>query len=547
MNLFAGPGCLTCTQYGNLPFMPMATQRVLPRAIASADLNRTRRQRELNRANESTTDVLVIGGGITGVGIALDAASRGLTTTLIEARDLGYGTSRWSSKLIHGGLRYLAHGDVGVAWESARERARLMTDIAPHLIRPLPHVLPTLKSEPRGQEHIVRLGLHAGDVLRRAAGTPPGLLGNSRRLNTRQMLGAVGALNSAAVRSASGFWDGQLVDDARLVVAVARTAASFGARILTRVRAVDTHAHGAQIRDELTGEQGFIAARQVIIAAGVWAGEWDDTLAMRLSRGTHVLLPPSALGHPRAALTVAVPGEKSRYVFALPTIDGPIIAGLTDVEVTDTSPDNTTPPVDEQQWVLDHLSAALNTPLTLDHVMGAYSGYRPLVGRSDEGGSTADISRQHLIHHREDGVIIVTGGKLTTYRTMAADALAATLIARERPCRTAHLPLIGARGARDYVSVSTRLVTHYGDEAGRIEHLEQTDSTLTGTLEGAARIHRVEIAHAIEHEGALTVDDIISRRTRLSLEPEAVAAARSEVIRLARAIDPAIITISVDS
>lgn len=504
---------------------------------ASADLSRARRLRELSVSAESPSDVLIIGGGITGVGIALDAASRGLTTTLIESHDLAYGTSRWSSKLIHGGLRYLAHGDFGVAWESARERALLMSHIAPHLIRPLPHVLPTLHQESRSQEHLVRVGLRAADVLKVAARTPHGLLGNSRKLTPNQAVQAISALNPGAIRAASGFWDGQLIDDARLVMAVARTAAAFGARILTRVRALRAGPTGVAIHDELTGEHGFIPARQVIVAAGVWSGAWDPDLAIRLSRGTHVVLPAHVMGNPRAALTVAIPGEKSRYVFALPTVDGPVIAGLTDVEAVDQSPDDVIPPIAEQQWVLDHLSTALTTPITLADVTGAYSGYRPLVASPDVTASTADISRKHLVHRRSDGVVVVTGGKLTTYRTMAADALAATDIARERPCRTSALPLIGSRGSHRSAQPPGRLSAHYGTEAQRIHDMADDWPQMAGALEGAPEIHRAEIAHAICHEGALTVDDIIARRTRLSLQPHVAQAVRAEISALAVSID----------
>jgi glycerol-3-phosphate dehydrogenase len=511
----------------------------------SPDLNRDRRSQEFNQAAESVSDVLVIGGGITGVGVALDAASRGLSVTLVEAKDLAYGTSRWSSKLVHGGLRYLAHGDFAVAWESARERALLMGTIAPHLIRPLPHVLPTLTTERRGQEHLVRAGLRGSDLLRQAARTPAGLLANSRRLSTPQMQRIFPTLDPKVVRAGSGFWDGQLIDDARLVIAVARTAASFGARILTRVQARSVDGRHVAVRDQLSGETTIFTARQVIVAAGVWSGNWADDLSIRLSRGTHVILPPAVLGNPRAALTVAVPGEKSRYVFALPTIDGSIIAGLTDSQAPAASADQTSPPVDEQLWVLEQLSAALRTPLRITDVIGAYSGYRPLVDSGKESGSTADISRRHLVHHRKDGVIVITGGKLTTYRRMAADALNASSIAAGRPCVTSSIPLIGASGTDGFLSTSARLISHYGDEAGRIEHDARTDPVLAGTFTAASQVWRAEVAHAIRREGALTVDDIVARRTRLAVESR-FADARAQVSQLAVSLDSHMITVEVD-
>ena len=519
--------------------------RTIPFPTASPDLNRARRDDDLAAAIDTVSDVIVVGGGVTGAGIALDAASRGLTVTLVEARDLAYGTSRWSSKLVHGGLRYLAHGDLAVAWESARERHHLMTAIAPHLIRALPHVLVHPKDQARSRDLLVRTGLAGADALRRLAGTPRDVLPGSRHLSTADVGRLVPAIDTSRINGGVGYWDGQLVDDARLVIAIARTAASYGARILTRMRASRIGSDEVVVHDALRGGSHTLRARAVILAVGVWSGQWDDTLPMRLSRGTHVLIRPRALGNPRVALTVPVAAGKSRYVFALPQSTGPIIAGLTDIPADDASPDDTTPPQDEIDWVLTHLSDLLRRPVSPEDVVGAYAGYRPLVGSAgnDHTDATADISRRHLIHRRADGVTIVTGGKLTTYRRMAADAIDSLDLTPEK-CRTATIPLIGAERADP--STDNRLQTRFGSEAARIAGIA-ADEDLTGVIAASDGIHLAEIAHAIRNEGALTVDDLVQRRSRLSVQPALVEAARPAVAHLARRIDPDIVDIEVDA
>ena len=494
-------------------------------------------------AASTVSDVIVVGGGVTGAGIALDAASRGLSVTLVEARDLAYGTSRWSSKLVHGGLRYLAHGDFAVAWESARERHHLMTAIAPHLIRPLPHVLVNPRSQARSRDVLVRIGLAGADALRRIAGTPRQVLPGSRQLSNAAIARLVPRIDTARINGGVGYWDGQLVDDARFVVALARTAASYGARILTRMRAIDIGPDEVVVHDTLRGGTHTLRARAVILAVGIWSGAWDDSLPMRLSRGTHVLIAPRALDHQRAALTVPVQEAKSRYVFALPQPTGPIIAGLTDVPADDASPDDTNPPSEEIEWILDHLGEVLRTPIRSDDVVGAYAGYRPLVGSATIDDATADISRRHLIHRRDDGVTIVTGGKLTTYRRMAADALD-SLGLDAGPCCTATLPLVGSGPVNP--SVHSRLRLRYGSEAERIVTTSE-EAGLTGEIPGTEGVLAAEIAHAIQHEGAFTVDDIMQRRTRLSVQPDLATRSRSAVSDLARRLDPAIVDFEVDA
>ena len=505
------------------------------------DLTRDRRAREAESlAGGTEVDVLVVGGGVTGAGIALDAATRGLAVALVEAEDLAFGTSRWSSKLVHGGLRYLAHGDVAVAWESAVERGHLMGTIAPHLVRPLPHVMPAFDDTPASDRLLVRAGLGAADALRVLARTPRGALGRARTVSPDDVVDLVPAIDRARVRGGTVHWDGQLVDDARLVTAIARTAAGFGASILTRTRAVSVHGDGVRVLDEVQGVEYDVRARRVIVAAGVWTGTLDPATRILASRGSHALLDPAALGHPRAALTVPVPGERGRYVFALPTLDGPVIAGITDEPVPGPVPDVPIAPEDDIDWILDRLSTALARPLVREDVIGTYAGLRPLVAPESGTGESADISRRHLVHRREDGVVVVTGGKLTTYRRMAQDALDASDLRDAGPCITAHLPLVGARRPALAAGVPRRLAQRYGSEAARVAGLADGDPSLLDPLAPGVSVLGVEIAFAVLAEGALALDDILQRRTRLSLTPALLDRSRDRAAEIAASCDPSV-------
>ncbi len=499
--------------------------------MSPGDLNADQRRRDLDALAREVTDVIVVGGGITGAGIALDAATRGLSVGLVEAEDLAFGTSRWSSRLAHGGLRYLAHGDVGVAWESAVERGRLMETIAPHLIRPLPHVMPFSTNTARRDRLLVPIGLRAADLMRSAAGTSRRTLGRPRHLTAQQALDLVPGLATDGLRGASLHWDGQLVDDARLVVAVARTAAAYGARIVTGARAEDVS--GTEVTVRTTEGTARLSTRQVIVAAGIWTGQLDAETTLMLSRGSHVLLDPASLGHPRAAVTVPVPGELGRYVFALPTADGPVIAGITDVAVPGQPATLDAAPADDVAWILDHLSRAFARGLSVEDVIGSYAGFRPLV--ADAEASTADISRRHRVTRRADGVITVTGGKLTTYRRMAQDALDATDLPGR--CRTASLPLLGAQPRRTSLpaDLPARLTRRYGSEAARVAAYAEREPVLLEPVAPGVAVLGVEVVHAVRCEGATTLSDVMERRTRLSTVPAHAAAARARVEEIVEA------------
>jgi glycerol-3-phosphate dehydrogenase len=475
----------------------------------NASLNAARREREL--ADDSVADVLVIGLGVTGAGVALDAASRGLKVVAIDAHDLAFGTSRWSSKLVHGGLRYLASGQVGIAYESAVERGTLMTRTAPHLIRAMPFVMPLTPLMSRPRAAAAATGLRAGDLLRAAARTPRSVLPGPRRLSAVETLRLAPGLRPYGLRGGLLSWDGQLCDDARLVTAIARTAAARGARILTRCRALTVTGSGARVRDELTGTELDIRARKVINAAGVWAGGLVDGVRLRPSRGTHLVLSGASLGDPRAGMHLPVPGSTNRFVLVLPQGDGRVYVGLTD-EPVDEIPDVPIAPETDIGFLLDILGTALETTVRRADVLGSFAGLRPLLEAS---GATADLSRRHAVLTSKDGVTTIVGGKLTTYRRMAQDAVDA-LDLGAGPSRTASLALVGAAPAAELAGLNAprRLIQRYGTEAPAL--LRENPALLEPVVPGLP-VLGAELAWAVAHEGALGESDLLDRRTRIGL------------------------------
>jgi glycerol-3-phosphate dehydrogenase len=459
--------------------------------------------------------VVVVGGGVTGAGVALDAAARGLSVALLERADLASGTSRWSSKLVHGGLRYLAHGEIGLARESARERAVLMGSTAPHLVRRLPFLVPDVAG--RDVTALAAAGGRLGDAVRLSVPGGRGSLPATRRVGSDEVSRLVPAVRPG--RGGVVFWDGQLVDDARLVVGLARTAAAYGARVLTgaSVTAVD----GNEVHVDVDGARVTLRAGVVVNAAGVWAQRLAPSLRLVPSRGSHLVVPGDRLGSPTAALTVPLPGSRSRYVFALPQADGLVYLGLTDEPVDGPVPDDDpVPTAAEVHQLLDTVNQVLEAPLTPDDVVGSYAGLRPLVlpasAGTGPGDATADLSRKHLLAW--DGpVLSVVGGKLTTYRAMAEETVDAVVsrLGRGGPCRTRRIPLVGAapRPVLERVAAPARLVARYGTEAPLVESLG-TALVTAGRPETEG-----ELRFAVRVEGARTVSDLLDRRTRMGLVP----------------------------
>jgi glycerol-3-phosphate dehydrogenase len=495
--------------------------RAVPEPVAPDSLNAARRAHELDAlADGELVDVLVVGGGIVGVWTALDAATRGLTVALVERGDLAQGTSRWSSKLAHGGLRYLAQGDVGVAWESARERAILMDVSAPHLIRPLPFLIPLGGHVERTTGAKLETGIRLGDALRAAAGTSRRRLPPVRRVSAEEARRLAPGLSDRQLRGALLHWDAQVEDDARLVLAVARTAAAHGARILTYVAAEQLRTDGARVRD-VHGDGGSfdVRARQVINATGVWAGELSaGAVRLRPSKGSHVLVPASSVGEPRAAVNAPLPDDSSRFVFAVPRADGLVMVGITDAPFDGPVPDVPHVDADEEAFLLSSIGRVLERAPTPADVVGRFAGLRPLLAREDEaqrGDATADLSRRHAVVEH-DGVVTVVGGKLTTARRMAQDAL-------DRIAVRAGSPEAGP------------CVTHRIRLAGADRPSRAGGEPVAPGLPAS----RAQLDFAVAHELALTPDDLLDRRTRLGLVPRwrdaALGAAREALAAGVRA------------
>ena len=463
---------------------------------------------------------------MTGAGVALDAASRGLSVLAVDAHDLAFGTSRWSSKLVHGGLRYLAHGQVGIAHESAVERRILMESTAPHLTHALPMLVPLHANVGRGQAALTRTAFLAGDALRLGARTARETLPRPRKVSATEALSLAPCLRVDGLRGGILGWDGQLEDDARLVVTIARTAASYGAHVRTRARVLAADGTGVRLRDELTGAETDVAARMVVNAAGVWAGDLTD-VRLRPSRGSHLVLRGESLPGLRVCVTAPVPGSTSRFVMALPQPDGTVYVGLTDEPVDGPVPDVPEPSEAEIDFLLDVVSATLARPLTRDDVVGAFAGLRPLLDTG--GGETADLSRSHAVLTSPDGVVTVVGGKLTTYRRMAQDAVDAVLRAaglEAAPCRTHHLPLLGAadRATLARLDADPRLVRRFGTDADLVlrtarEATGLADAELLAPAAPHVPVTLAELVFGVTHEGAADVADLLDRRTRVGLIP----------------------------
>jgi glycerol-3-phosphate dehydrogenase len=476
-------------------------------------------------------DVVVIGLGITGAGVALDAVTRGLSVLAVDAHDLAFGTSRWSSKLVHGGLRYLAAGQVGVAHESAVERGILMEVTAPHLTHAIPTLMPFSSSVPGHQAGAARAATWAGDLLRRGARTSVQTLPRPRHLSGTEALELAPSLRREGLRGAMLGWDGQLEDDARLVTTVARTAAAYGAHVRTRARVLSATGTSVQLRDETQSSTGGatrqVTARTVVNATGVWAGDLVDEVRLRPSRGTHLVLREETVPGLRVVVYAPIPGTFNRFVLVLPQPDGTLYVGLTDEPTDGPVPDVPEPTEPEIGFLLDVVSAAFEHPIHRGDVVGAFAGLRPLLDIPGKG-ETADISRRHAVLTSRTGVVTVVGGKLTTYRRMAEDAVDAA-IARSHldadPCRTRRLPLLGAadRLTLARLELPRRLVRKYGTDAALVLETTRsvglTDEEALAPVAEGVPVTLAELVFGVVHEGAADVDDLLDRRTRVGLVP----------------------------
>ncbi len=488
-------------------------------------------------------DVLVVGGGIVGTGAALDAVTRGLSTGLLEQRDLGSGTSSRSSKLIHGGLRYLEMLDFALVKEALEERGLLLTRLAPHLVRPVPFLYPLTS---HAERPYVGAGLVLYDAMAMAGKYDVGLP-RHRHLLKRQALRAAPDLRPDALVGAVQYYDAQ-VDDARMVMAVARTAATHGAHVATRTRVigflrVGERVVGVRARDLETGTDLEIRARVVINAAGVWTDEIQEmvggrgALNVQASKGVHLVVPRDRI---RSTTGLIMRTEKS-VLFVIPWGRHWII-GTTD---TPWNLDKTNPAASrlDIDYLLEHVNRFLAEPLDVADVEGVYAGLRPLASGKSE--PTSRISREHTVVTPVPGLVIIAGGKYTTYRVMARDAIEAavhSLGGDVPPSITDRVPLAGAEGYETRLNQVDRLALSSGLHRARIDHLLgrhgglvddlldliAKDPALGDPLPGAEDYLRVEVLYAASHEGARHLDDVLTRRTRISIETfdRGVAAAR---------------------
>ncbi len=492
------------------------------------------RKAALAAMREKELDILVVGGGIVGTGAALDAVTRGLRVGMLEARDWASGTSSRSSKLVHGGIRYLEQLDFRLVREALIERGLLLQRIAPHLVRPVRFLYPLTK--PVIERLYIGAGMLLYDLFSWSGGRPPGVP-HHRHLSKAQMLRAMPGLDKDAFTGGLTYYDAQ-VDDARYVANLARTASFYGAHIANRVRVegfvkVGERVVGVEAHDLETGERFQVMAKQVVNATGVWT---DDTQAMvgergqfkvRASKGIHLVVPRDRF---QSKIGMILRTEKS-VLFVIPWGRHWIVGTTdTDWDLDKAHPAATAADID---YVLEHVNAVLAVKLTREDVEGVYAGLRPLLaGESDQ---TSKLSREHIVAHTVPGLVVVAGGKWTTYRVMAKDSIDAavdSLDGKYSESVTADIGLLGAEGYQAAWNKRGKIARAFGLHRARVEHLLNRYGTLTDEildlvrarpellepLPGADDYIAAEVVYAASHEGALHLEDVLARRTRISIE-----------------------------
>ncbi len=504
------------------------------------------REAELQSLRSTQFDVLVVGGGVTGLGVALDAASRGLKVALVERDDFASGTSSKSSKLIHGGVRYLQQGEVALVYEALHERHRLKRN-APHLVQTLPFMIPILKRDGVVSRKIARA---LGTALWMYDLTGGWRIGKfHRRLKADKAFTHLPTMDRQRLGSAYLYFDA-MADDARVCLALARTAQNYGAVVLnyTRVEKIlhneNGQASGAVVKPYDT-EAFAIDARVVVNAAGVWsdevmtsdAGKNPDSI--RPAKGVHLTVPWKMVRND-LAIVIPVPGDR-RSLFLVPWIpnyDGTYqytYVGTTDTDYQGSIDDPQCTSVDIN-YVLKALNAAVMTNISADDVTAVWSGLRPLV-KSVNGekisSRTADLSRRHKVSKSKSGVITIAGGKLTTYRKMAQDTIdeALTQLQKSAKCKTKNLKLIGATTSTPKTNAKSamHLAARFGTEASLINEMIAENPSLGEQLIAGLPYLKAEAVFAVKYEMARTLDDILSRRTRARIinRRASVASARA--------------------
>jgi len=509
----------------------MATQKSVTR---SSKLGPEERAAAIASLQAREVDILVIGGGIVGTGAALDAVTRGLRVGMVEARDWASGTSSRSSKLVHGGIRYLEQLDFRLVREALIERGLLLQRLAPHLVKPVRFLYPLKK---RVFERVyIGAGMLLYDIFSYSGGRPPGVP-HHRHLTKTQVMKAAPSLANDSMIGGITYYDAQ-VDDARYVSTLARTASFYGAHVASRVRVegfikVGERVVGVHAHDLETGERFDIRAKQVVNATGVWT---DDTQSMvgergqfkvRASKGVHLVVPRDRF---QSKTGLILRTEKS-VLFVIPW-GRHWLVGTTDTDwnLDKAHPAATAADID---YILEHVNEVLSVPLTRDDVEGVYAGLRPLLaGESDQ---TSKLSREHLVAHSVPGLVVIAGGKWTTYRIMAKDAIDAAVDALDGKIPksvTADIALLGAEGYQAAWNKRAKIARAFGVHKVRIEHLLNRYGVLTDELldliretpslgeplPGADDYLEAEVVYAARFEGALHLEDVLARRTRISIE-----------------------------
>lgn len=482
------------------------------------------------RLDGGYVDVLVVGAGVTGAGVALDAVTRGLSTAVVDGRDIASGTSSRSSKLFHGGLRYLEQYDLQLVREALRERDLMFTRLAPHLVRPVSFLYPLRHY---GWERMyVGAGLALYDLLGGSRALP-----RHRHLSRTRARALAPALKRSALVGGIRYYDAQ-TDDARHTLTLARTAAAYGAVVRTSTEVVGFlreggRVVGAELRDTETGAQTTVRVGVVVNATGVWTDDVQrladsrGEFKVRASKGIHIVVPRDRISSETGLILRT---EKS-VLFVIPWDDHWIL-GTTDEDWVYDKAHPAASSVDID-YLLERVNAVLSVPLTRADISGVYAGLRPLL--SGEQEETSQLSREHAISRSPRGMVSVAGGKYTTYRLMARDAVDAAIgeLGRPaRPCVTHEIALVGADGYHALANQVQTLADHYALPGWRIDHLlgrygalidevlapAAGDSSLLDPVPGAGEYLMAEIRYAASHEGALHLDDVLTRRTRISIE-----------------------------
>jgi glycerol-3-phosphate dehydrogenase len=513
----------------------------------TSELNPEQREAALSALGSEEFDIVVIGGGVTGAGAALDAASRGLKVALIEARDLASGTSSRSSKLIHGGLRYLEQYDFKLVREALHERELMVSSLSPHLVKPVGFLYPL--HEKLKERTYVGAGLALYDVLRGFQRALPW----HKHLSQKKIAEIAPSLRQDIVTGAIKYYDAQ-VDDARHTMTVIRTARRHGAVIATRLEVNSLVRDGKRVvgllaTDQLTGKQIKVASKSIIMCAGIWSDELHANFGLTpgygvtMSKGVHIVMPGSAIkSNTGIILKTAI-----SVLFLIPWGDKWIV-GTTD---TPYDGDRAQPHAtnEDVQYILDQANKVLDPQLKREEIIGVYAGLRPLVANA-KGSSTSKLSREHTVDRSAPGFVSIAGGKYTTYRVMGKDAVDLAVLDLRRIVNdscTEKLPLVGADGyfaltqqaaqiAATY-SIEQESVVHllnrYGSLISEVLEIIEDDKKMGQRLTPSLPYLNAEIVYAASHEGALSVDDVISRRTRLAFEaPHAGADLADEIATL---------------